>query len=318
MGIAYSIGKKTTRIISSAFNTALLIIILLLLSLAFYAIWDTGQVHHAAEAARYEKFKPTVENAGVTFDELKAINPEVLGWLTVYGTHIDYPVVQSKDSNLKYVNTDAFGNYSLSGAIFLDFKNSPDFSDFNSIIYGHHMEKQTMFGEIGFFTDKSYFDARKYGVLFYEGKEHGIEFFTFAHTDAYNNAVFRTNVIEEDDRQQYLELLYALSLNTHEDVQVTIEDRIVMLSTCSETTTNGRDILVGRLCDEVFHDPFYVKPAIPAYRTITSIDKLPDLWAQTPLWMKLVILAAPFLLLLLVIMTVRTVRKRKRPYSRLL
>ncbi|MCG4817374.1 class B sortase, partial [Collinsella aerofaciens] len=75
---------------------------------------------------------------GLSFEQLKELNPEVFGWLTVYGTNIDYPVTQGKD-NWKYVNTNALGEYSLSGAIFLDYTNRKDFQDFNSILYGHHM-----------------------------------------------------------------------------------------------------------------------------------------------------------------------------------
>jgi len=132
---------------------------------------------------------------------LQAINPEVFSWLTVYGTNIDYPVAQGQD-NMKYVNTNAEGKYSLSGSIFLDYNNSKDFSDFNSILYGHHMQKKTMFGEIGSFSNQYFFDSHRYGNLYYGGKDHGIEFFAFIHTSAYDDTVFTPNVTDKN-RQAY-------------------------------------------------------------------------------------------------------------------
>jgi len=314
MSNAAKIGKKAIWLANGAVNALLLVVILLLLAFATYAMWDTGQVHHAANAARYGKYKPVAEDDGASFEELRAINPEVIAWLTVYGTHIDYPVTQSLDNSLKYVNTDAFGNYSLSGAIFLDSKNSPDFSDFNNILYGHHMEKQTMFGEIGLFSDKSYFDARKYGMLFYDGREHGIEFFAFAHTNAYNSIVFHANIMDRDDQQAYLDMLLGMSTHTRESVLVTTDDNIAMLSTCSETSTNGRDILIGRISDEVFSDPFIGKGASSPVAA-PSTDHLPGMFAQMPTWAKLAILAALLLLIIAIVIIVRALRKRKRRYA---
>ena len=166
---AQNMAKKAVRTANSLVNFAVLAAILLLLAFGCYALWDSNQVYNAANAAQYEIYKPTAADEGKSFGELQAINPEVFSWLTVYGTNIDYPVTQGGD-NMKYVNTNAEGSYSLSGSIFLDYENSRDFSDFNSILFGHHMEKQAMFGEIGLFSDKDYFNARLYGSLYYNGR----------------------------------------------------------------------------------------------------------------------------------------------------
>jgi len=315
MRVAAIIGKGTIRLAAGAVNTALLIVIVALLAFACYSIWDTDQVHYAADAARYEKFKPTVEDEGASFEDLRAINPEVFAWLTVYGTHIDYPVTQAED-NLKYVNRNVLGNYSLSGAIFLDCKCSPDFTDFSNIIFGHHMEKQTMFGEIGLFSDKSYFDARRYGMLYFEGQEHGLEFFSFVHTDAYDRSVFQADINGQDDEQKYLDMLLQKATLIREDVSVTIDDRIVLLSTCSEASTNGRDLLIGRITDEVYENPFTETPTAPNRVPITSIDGLTGLFTQATLWVKLIAIATPLMLISLIIITIRAFRKRKRVRTR--
>jgi sortase B len=252
MSAAVKIGRKAIRLTNEIVNILLMIAFILLLVFGCYAIWDSDQVHYAADKSHYAVYKPTAENGAKSFQELQSINPEVFAWLTIYGTNIDYPVTQGSD-NMKYVNTNAEGKYSLSGAIFLDFKNSRNFSDFNSIFYGHHMQKKMMFGEIGNFSDKSMFDSHKYGNLFYDGKDHGVEFFAFIHTSAYDGAVFTPNV-KGANRQVYLDNLLENAMYKR-DIGVTIDDNIILLTTCSATSTNGRDILVGRITDEIYEDP---------------------------------------------------------------
>lgn len=157
------------KLASGIVNFAVLAACLLLFSYGCYAVWDSQQLTQAADAKQYEIYKPTDEDTR-SFVELQAINPDVFGWLNVYGTNIDYPLLQGED-NSKYVNTNVDGEYSLIGALFLDYRNKPDFSDFNSIIYGHHMAEDKMFGDIADFADRGFFDSHRYGSLFYEGKD---------------------------------------------------------------------------------------------------------------------------------------------------
>ena len=225
-----------------AVNFIILIMILLPASFAVYALWDSRQIYNAADSRRYEAFRPAAASSAKTFDELVAVNSEVFAWLTVHGTNIDYPVTQTAD-NMKYVNTNAEGDYSLSGSIFLDYRNSADFSDAASIIYGHHMTKRTMFGEIGGFADKKFFDTHATGSLFFGGESHGIEFFAFVHTSAYDSAVLSPRTAPD---AEYLANLLDAAMHTR-DVGVSAEDKIILLTTCSSASTNGRDILVGRI-----------------------------------------------------------------------
>jgi sortase B len=254
MGI---LAGKTLRllikIINSLLNGVVLTVILTMLVFAGYALWDSSQLYQAADKNNYEIYKPAAEDEGKSFQELQAINSEVYAWLTVYGTNIDYPVAQGGD-NMKYVNTNAEGEYSMSGAIFLDYNNKSDFSDFNNILYGHHMEKKAMFGEIGTFADESIFEAHKYGNLYVDGRDYGIEFFSYVHTDAYDKFFF-TAALDEGERAPYLNYIL-LEAMYKRDIGVATTDRIILLSTCSTSSTNGRDILIGRIVNELFIDPF--------------------------------------------------------------
>ena len=295
-----TMGKKTVKATNSIINTAVLTIVVLLIAFAGYALWDSKQLYQGADKSNYAVYKPTEEDEGKSFKELQIINPEVFAWLTVYGTNIDYPVTQGSD-NMKYVNTNAEGQYSLSGAIFLDTDNSKDFSDFNSILYGHHMAKKVMFGEIDEFADKSKFDSHRYGNLYFDGKDHGIEFFAFLHTDAYDHAVFNANV-NDDARQSYLDNLLVKATHAR-DIGVTIHDHIVLLSTCSSDSTNGRDILIGKLTDEVFDDQIITESddAAPG----TSIrDRIVE---KIPLWLPMLAIT----LIALPIVRIADIRSKK-------
>ena len=287
-----AIGRKTVKLGNALVNNTVLVIIILLIAFAGYALWDSQQLHQAADKSHYAIYKPTVKNKGKSFKELQLINEEVFAWLTVYGTNIDYPVTQGQD-NMKYVNTNAEGQYSLSGAIFLDHNNSKDFSDFNSILYGHHMARQVMFGEIDEFWDKSKFDEHRYANLYYDGKDHGIEFFAFIHVDAYDSKVFTANV-GDDERQAYLDNILAEAIHER-DIGVTIDDHIVLLSTCSSDSTNGRDILVGRISDETYDDPTAEAEAIGA-NINKGANNRDNVVKEIPVWTLLLVLIITALL----------------------
>lgn len=94
------------------------------------------------EAASADKF-----NREIDFEKLRKINPDIVGWIYQNGTSINYPVVKC-NNNLKYLNENLQGEYSIMGTLFIDANNKDNLEDFNTIIYGHHMKdlKQSMFG----------------------------------------------------------------------------------------------------------------------------------------------------------------------------
>lgn len=310
MGTANRIGKTVIRITNELMNLFVLLVFLLLIAFSCYAIWDSSQIYSTASATNYELFKPTIEQEGASFAQLQAINGDVFAWLTVYGTNIDYPVVQT-DNNVTYVNTDARGNHSLSGAIFLDYRNGANFSDFSSILYGHHMDRQLMFGEIALFAEEEYFHARKYGALYIDGEAHGLSFFAFLHADAYDFDVFRTDVTTEQEKSDYLSLLLEMATHVRADVPFDTDGRIVLLSTCSTDSTNGRDILLALITDEVQDDPFIIE-SIPHIAATASIDTLTHFWARLNTQLQLSITMVVTLAIALLIIFIDTKRERSR------
>ena len=194
--------KGIIRGLDHTVNFIALSLILAAMFLSGYMLWDSHQVYQTADAKNYEAYIPTEKNTK-SFEELQKINPDVIGWIRVNDTNINYPLVQT-DNDDTYMNTDAEGNYSLSGAIFLHCANKPDFSDFDNIIYGHHMEKHMMFGDIGEFTKEQYFNEHPYGNLFFDGKDHGIEFYALMQVDAYNETIFNVCPGTSEEKQAYL------------------------------------------------------------------------------------------------------------------
>ena len=306
---AQAIGRIAVKSINGMVDFVVLTIIVLLSGFAGYALWDSKQIFQAADKSNYAVYKPTEADEGKSFKELQAINSEVFAWLNVYGTHIDYPVTQGPD-NMKYVNTNAEGQYSLSGAIFLHSSNSKDFSDFNSILFGHHMEQKAMFGEIGDFLEKDKFDAHRFGNLYFDGMDHGIEFFAFIHTDAYDSSVFTADV-SDARRQEYLDGLLDKAIHIR-NIDVTIDDRIVLLSTCSSSSTNGRDILVGRLSDSERENPFMTaEETTDSTKIQMSVDGQGGYLDRIPTWMLKLALAVAVLLIVIALAIQQTRRKER-------
>ncbi|MCL2865049.1 MAG: class B sortase [Lachnospiraceae bacterium] len=307
-------GTFLCKISKEIVNIIATIMVLLLLLYSVFSVWDIRQVHLIASSANYTPFRPTEEDA-LSFEELQAINPEVFAWLTVFGTNIDYPIVQGDEhDNLKYVNTNVFLEHSPSGAIFMDWKNALDFSDFKSVFYGHDMENDVKFGELRHYHDFEFFDARRYGTLFFDGQTKGLEFFAFLHTNAYDTKTFNVAVYEPDDKQIHLNNLLELSIHIREDVDVTIEDRLLLLSTCSDLTTHGRDVLIARITDEVPDNPFYIEDT--DNRIMATVGELPGVWTRLPMIMRIMLVALP--LLLIALMCVLIIKKKSKKQKAIL
>lgn len=236
-------------------STLAAVLILLMLLYGGYSLWDTAMVFGGAFVSNdLLQFKPvsTDPDSNPTLAELQQINPDCIAWLTVDDTHIDYPVVQGED-NMEYINTDVYGEFALSGAIFLDSTNARDFSEPYNLVYGHHMDNGAMFGDVVEFINQAYFDAHPTGTLYLPDATYSIPIFACMQTDAFDSVIFTPADQTNGDVSGLLDYIRAHALCSR-DIGVTGSDRIIGLSTCSEAETNGRVILFGRL-DRVSNAP---------------------------------------------------------------
>lgn len=183
----------------------------------------------------------------VDFDALLALNPDVVGWLYIPGTRVNYPVLQG-DTNDSYIYRLMTGEYNSSGSIFLEAGISPEFTSRNNPIYGHHMKNGTMFADVADYRDQSYYDAHPYALLLTPEKNYYVRIFSGYVTDTWDD-VWDT-AFSEAEFAQWLE---KASRNSYFDADVipTPSDRIVTLSTCTYEYDNARFVVHGILeaCD---------------------------------------------------------------------
>ena len=222
-------------------------LILLMLLYGGYSLWDTAMVFNGAFlSSDLLQFKPAAgdPDSNPTLAELQAINPDVLGWLTIDDTHIDYPVVIG-ETDMEYVNKDVYGDFALSGSIFLDSDNARDLSDAYTLVYGHHMDNGAMFGDVVEFVSTDYFESHPSGTLYLPDATYTIEIFACVQVDAFDSMIYDP-LAQDGDVSELLNYVDEIAVQSRY-IGVQPTDKVIGLSTCAEAETNGRVVIFGRL-----------------------------------------------------------------------
>lgn len=180
----------------------------------------------------------------VDFPALKKINPDVVGWIRLECTDIDYPVVRT-DNNDYYLNHLFSGEKNNNGSIFVDYRNTGDFSDKNTVIYGHHMKNGMMFSPLEKYKNQAFYDANPTITLLTPNGDYYIELICGTVEDG-NTQFIDFYFNNENDFVEYIESLRARSTFVS-DVELMPEDRIVSLCTCSYEWSNARFMVIGRV-----------------------------------------------------------------------
>ncbi len=184
------------------------------------------------------------------FENLLAINPDTVGWITVANTVIDYVVVQpSDDKDVEYyLYRDFYGNSSKYGTIFMDYRSSLDSK--NIILHGHHMQDGQMFANLTYYTDLEFYQSTP-----------TITFNSIYSKDEWKViAVFKTNTLEEQGEffnylrgdfasdYDFLNFVYQLRVRSIIDcpVDVNEDDTLLTLSTCAYDFDEFRLVIVAR------------------------------------------------------------------------
>lgn len=170
----------------------------------------------------------------IDFAALQERNKDVYAWITIPGTAIDYPVLQSETDNTYYLTHTIDGAESPEGAIYTETYNSRDFEDPNTVIYGHDMANGSMFQNLLDYQDRSFFDANR-EVLIYtpDAIRHYRIFAAYLYDDRHLMQSF--NFDDKEIYRQYLESIFSIRkmgacIDTGQEV--TDEDKIITLSTC--------------------------------------------------------------------------------------
>ena len=210
-------------------------------------VTGTVEVANAEKETRVTSYQPY----GAPFDELKAINPDVNGWLTMPETAIDYPLLQG-ETNYAYINTDVYGNFALSGSIFLDSRNNNEYLDVYSLLYGHNMSKHRMFGDVNLYKDQEFFEKNQQGELYLPDQKHTLQTVSCIVCSASDWVRFNPESWRELTNEEILQYAQEDAMFVSETGLTALQTvldagekpRLVALSTCSSEFTDARTILL--------------------------------------------------------------------------
>ena len=208
---------------------------------------ESGADHTQQRGADNADNKGAITEYG--FDSLDRYNPDYVGWLTIDDTVVDYPVMKSSENDPEfYLHRDFYGNYSVSGCLFIGEKCNSESKSF--VIYGHNMNNGSMFGALDEYYDYDYAERHRDIRFYVNGKERIYRVF----------AAFQTKVYDDrDDVFKYYEAVGDLSKaeydQTVENVRALSEPKLpdapqypaqlMFLSTCSYHTDDGRFVVAA-------------------------------------------------------------------------
>ena len=182
----------------------------------------------------------------VDFEALRKINPDVVGWIYVKGTKINYPIVQGKNND-QYLYRTVNGKRNSAGSIFLDAKAEPDFSDRNSPIYGHNMKNGSMFADVTDYKSQKFYDKHPVALLLTPEGNFVVRLFSAYTTKDTGDAWDMT--FSDEKFEKWLDKRIRSSY-IETPVVPGLDDRILTLSTCTYETDDARFVVHGVLEEE--------------------------------------------------------------------
>lgn len=187
----------------------------------------------------------------VDWDALLAINPDTVGWVYVPGTNINYPIVHT-DNDETYLTRDFNGEQSWGatyGCIFLSAANAPDFSDANSIVYGHHLNNGAMFAAIAGFDDAGEFNAHRTVYILTPQGNYKLTTFSLVHCAA-DDPLAQVSFASEEERVAYVQDKLDRSTVAVSDVPAASDmERTFALATCDNLPSDGRYVLFAYVAE---------------------------------------------------------------------
>ena len=241
----------------------LMIVSIILLTISIYFLMgmfiqerqDNQLQQELQELMQEKEDEPGENSSGDSFIEVDAgilalheENPECIGWLTIEGTKIDYPVMYRPGDKNYYLHRDFNGEYSANGCLFLSEKCDPEISD-NLIIYGHHMNSGKMFAALEGYKQQAFYEEHPL-ILF--NTLHGKE--TYQVMAAFSTPVYTGNdfayytFTKAENEGEYQAFINAIMERSFYDTGITAVygDKLLTLSTCEYSQKNGRMVVVAK------------------------------------------------------------------------
>lgn len=245
--------KKIIYYISIAVAAALLLVAIVIFCLKFFGgREDFGDYKNNISTSSTAS---TVLPANpINFEAIQAENPDVCAWIQIPGIEvIDYPILQSSpeaDDNF-YLDHDINGAQKRAGSIYIQKLNRKDFSDPNTLIYGHNMLNGTMFGQLKKFRNKTFFEENRTIYIYTPG--HILEYeiiSAFVYDDRHILNSFNFD-IENECKEFFDECINPSSFTKQvlEGATLDTDDNIITLSTCTSNDSE-RYLVVGKLISD--------------------------------------------------------------------
>ncbi|MBE6732553.1 MAG: class B sortase [Ruminococcaceae bacterium] len=216
-----------------------------------YKIQPTNQSKNSSIASNEESL---LQNP-IDFKALKESNNEVVGWIQIPNTVIDYPILQSgadTDEDF-YLSRNLEKEKSTKGSIYIQKINSMDFTDENTLIYGHNMRNGSMFGSLKKFRNADFFNENDTIYIYTDKQILKYKIYSaFVYNDRHILNEF--DFSKAEDYQKFIDITLNPDTNVkniRKDVKVTTDDRIIALSTCTNVDTE-RYLVVAVLINDTY------------------------------------------------------------------
>lgn len=226
------------------------IIIVSLAGIMVFSGWKIYSTKHEYKVNRelYQRIAelamPSGFNGEIDFDSLREINSDIIAWIYYEGTIINYPIVQGADNDY-YLRINYDNTWSINGTLFVDAITKEPFKQFNTIVYGHHMQDGSMFAELENLKDPEYCKEHpQMELITPEGKYH-LMICAFLNQPA-DSQIYTTNFSGAKSKQEYIELIKSLASYVT-DEEMTVDSRLAVLSTCAYEYQDARYIVIGKM-----------------------------------------------------------------------
>lgn len=201
----------------------------------FYDIYNVKQqddiIDSLIEVGEITLPEDSDEFPKIDFEKLKEVNKDIVGWIIIEGTQVNYPIVKGSD-NSYYLSHSYDKSYNVYGSIFMDYKANSHFNNLNTFLYGHYTSNGSMFGELKKYMDDSFHEEHPFFYIFTLEGNYKANVLSAYTDDALSNS-YISDFHNINEYKQYLKNIIAKSrYKTNVDVDYS-QDKLVTLYSCS-------------------------------------------------------------------------------------
>lgn len=263
------------------FVVSIIVLIAALIGLGAIAFQYISQQRAYDDLEQYASISDT-ENVSladltVDWDALRAVNPDIVAWIYIPDSPVNYPVVQGQD-NQEYLHKAFDGStgwLASAGTIFLDSNNASDFSDRNSALYGHHMNDGSMFASLSDWQNNDEFNSHRDIYLLTPQGNYRLKTFAMVKTTG-TDALVQTTFSSEESYRSYIQDKLDRSVVTQEGDVLGASDitQSMLFSTCEYSQADGRAVLFAAVVETTVANDLYVESTTQGTTGITSDESV--------------------------------------------